>query len=466
MILKHVLLLLFFISTSLNIFANPVPATCSATTCPAPAAKSPIVRERSLPALGVTELTLANGIRVCLKPTTFDDEEILVHLFAPGGFAMQGPAKRASVELAPAVAWESGIGGQTAQQWSTALFDSEVDLAPRVGPYDHSIEGSVPPENLSDLMRMLGKLYTSPKFSPEAADKVKVRLIESAKHQSEDEEELFEYAIKAVNSGDLPALRALTKKEIDTLDYRTAESFYRHVFLDPKDLTCVLVGDFTLGEIKPLIIQHLASIPAVESHASQALELESAFPKEMQQRYVASKTARDSLTRITFCLEGQTDPEDLPLWETITQVLETRLRKVFLKEVGSTHGIDVALELPLHPSCHPTWLTLQFRCDPVTTSRLTELALKEVRRLQSEGPKAEDLQIARELQQVNDSFWEGNNSYWLALISNCYRQNMPLEGLQKASAAKEKELETIGAALRSVLDLKRYTVVTLGPNNS
>ena len=52
---------------------------------PAPAA---IVCEKTLPDLGVTEITLANGVRVILKPTTFKKDEVLFSATSPGGSSL------------------------------------------------------------------------------------------------------------------------------------------------------------------------------------------------------------------------------------------------------------------------------------------------------------------------------------------------------------------------------------------
>ncbi|MFH1764951.1 MAG: pitrilysin family protein, partial [Gemmatimonadota bacterium] len=49
---------------------------------------SPVVVESSIPELGITEWTLANGVRVVLKPTDFKDDEVLVQAFSPGGYSL------------------------------------------------------------------------------------------------------------------------------------------------------------------------------------------------------------------------------------------------------------------------------------------------------------------------------------------------------------------------------------------
>lgn len=461
MIVRFSLLVLFLICSVLNLQANDL-NTITARQM----SSSVIVHEKSMPAIGVTELTLANGVRVCLKPTTFDEEEVLIQGFAPGGFTAVGSAKRASAELAPAIAWASGVGALSAQQWSRNLLGSEIDLAAHVGPYDHLIEGSAPPEKLAELLRMLGALYTAPQFSSVAMSQVVERRRESLRRQAEDPERRFESAIKAINSGDLPVLRSLTDHEVAALDFPVAEAFYRHYFLNPRDLTFVVVGDFTVEEIKPLVIEHLAGIPVVEAPAVVHQDVVCPFPEEFRQTYVTAKEMRECLTRITFCIEGATKAEDLRLWEMITQVLETRLRKVFVHEVGSTQGIDVALELPLHPSCTPTWLTFQFQGSPIRTQRLVDLILREMREMQRQGPTAEDVDTAKELQSCNDSYWESDNGYWLALVSNHYRQGLRLESLRQDEVLTGATAEGIARLLRTALDLSRYTVVTLGSGKS
>ena len=57
-----------------------MPAAARATKTPAA-----ISSERALPELGVTEIVLANGIRVLMKPTGFKNDEVLFTSWSPGG---------------------------------------------------------------------------------------------------------------------------------------------------------------------------------------------------------------------------------------------------------------------------------------------------------------------------------------------------------------------------------------------
>lgn len=424
---------------------------------------SPISQERSLPAMGIIEYKLANGISVCLKPTAFDDDEVLIHGFAPGGFALVEPAKRASAQLAAAIAWESGIGSLSSLQVSRLLYDSEVEIATYVGPFCHSIEGIAPPDRIPELLRLIGNIFTAPKFSKEAVPSVIEHMKQSASHHTDDAETRFEDVIKAINSGDLAALRPLSDKEISTVDFQTASDFYHSVFLNPSQLTFVIVGSFDPNTIKSLIAHYLGSIPTHSSATKQSQALQPVFPQGVRHEYVTAKGSPENLTQITFSLSVKDKPVNLRRWETATQVLEARLRRAFTAEVGSTQGIDVALELPLHPSCVPIWLTLQFRSSPAKTERLVEVAVRELQELQKSGPTQEEVQTATELQQRNDLYWEGDNGYWLSLLSNHYQLGMSLDTVAADSKRSQPSTADITEFLRTCVDPRSYTVVTLGP---
>lgn len=424
---------------------------------------SAIAEERAIPGLGIVELSLKNGIKICLKPTESDDGEVLIQGFAPGGYTSVPAQQRASAQLAAAIGWESGVGKYSVKELSQYLYNSELELALYVGPNSHSIEGCAPPENLSHLLNIIKDLFNTPRYEKEAMPIIVNRALDSARHRTSDPEAQFEDMHKELNSGGLAALKPLTEREISAIDYHVAEDFYRNHFLNPNGFTFVLVGDFDLNSIKPLLAHSLGAISAISALPNkEPKKLEAKFPKGVIHQFLPNKNStNECLTRVTFCLEVAKEPFDLKLWETATQVIETQLRRAFLKEVGSTHGIDVALELPLHPCCDPVWLTLEFRCPAELRNQLVDAALKEMRQLQNRGPSAEDLATAIKLQKCNDLFWENDNNYLLALLANHYQLGLNIEKLELQKDDDKLTSSAIFTFIKENIDLRNHTVVSL-----
>ena len=76
-------------------------------TIPTP---SPVVEESSVPELEITEWTLANGVRVVLKPTVFKDDEVLVQAFSPGGYSLSTLEEHMSASNADQMVALGGVG--------------------------------------------------------------------------------------------------------------------------------------------------------------------------------------------------------------------------------------------------------------------------------------------------------------------------------------------------------------------
>lgn len=424
--------------------------------------KQPLASERSIPSFGALEITFSNGIKVCLKPTDIEEDEILIHGFAPGGYGSVDPAQRASAQLSAAIAWESGIGAHSAQELTQFLYDENMELNTSVGYCSHSIEGCSGSKSFPKLLKTINEIFMAPHFDKELVPKLIDLFQESARIRSVDPEAQFEDAIKMLNSENNPSFRPLKESEIATIDYQIAEHFYRTQFLNPKGYTFVIIGDFDIETMRPLVTKWLGSIPPQPPALTPVEKPIATFPKGIVRQFLPVREASENLTNITFNLK-LSEPFNLRLLETMTQVIETRLRQAFTKEVGSTQGIDVALELPLHPSQNPLWLSLQFRSTREETKRLIFAALRELQLLQRSGPTPEDTQTALMLQDYNDVYWESDNSYWLALLSNHYQLGLNLDQQPSDREQSQESFSTIiENLLRTSLDLTNYTIVTTG----
>ena len=68
-----------------------------------------MVAEKKLDSLGVTELTLSNGVTVVLKPTDFKDDEILMAAMSPGGHSLYDLDTYYSAVNADGIVQQSGV---------------------------------------------------------------------------------------------------------------------------------------------------------------------------------------------------------------------------------------------------------------------------------------------------------------------------------------------------------------------
>src|SRR6185295_1946015 len=101
-----------------------------------------IKSRREIPEIGVTVLTLSNGVEVWLKPTTFRNDQISFTSYAKGGLSLATPEDYFNASLATSLVGLSGVGGFTPVDLGKLLAGKLASASPTVGTYTHGMGGS------------------------------------------------------------------------------------------------------------------------------------------------------------------------------------------------------------------------------------------------------------------------------------------------------------------------------------
>jgi zinc protease len=97
-----------------------------------PPAAGRVVSERKIPVVGVTEWKLSNGVRVLLKPTDFQADQILMSAYSPGGTSLLPDSLYYQASSAEIIPLASGVGAFSATDLQKFLAGHIVNVAPNV----------------------------------------------------------------------------------------------------------------------------------------------------------------------------------------------------------------------------------------------------------------------------------------------------------------------------------------------
>lgn len=442
--------LFILISALILLFCNKLTAAPGYTTT-------------KLEEIGAVELQLANGIKVLIKPIE-DSDEILVHGVAAGGYSVLAPEQRSSGKVAASIAWESGFGKWNCNEVSNKLLKDSLELEIAVAPFHRTLDGAAFPSKLKNLLGMIRQLYSAPQFDSTVAPEVLSRLRDSVTLRHRDPETLFEDVIRSINTGDLAILHPITHDDLDQVDVDIAKRYYFNHFLATDNLTFLLVGQINLNEVIPLVVEHLGAIPKRQTPPSKETTPLLSVPIGLTKREVPSPYLQECLMRMTYSLSFDLTETSWQQLETVSQVIETRLRQRFREAVGATQGIDVAYEFPYYPNNSSAWLTVQFRCPGCKSDKLAQIVREELALLQSVGPTRQELEKVRLQQMRNDEFWLDSKNYWVQLLSNYYLWNLdPRNAIKNHANSTHHEPEVIRNFIKNHLELNNYTMVHLKP---
>lgn len=423
-----------------------------------------ITSEKIIPNVSVKELTLSNGMKVWLKPTNFEDDEILIRLSAKGGFSLFNESQRASAELAPQVFLESGFADLTPEKLSVLLYETSVDFSVNVKGFSRSLEASCPADGLETSLKLMNFTFTKRKFNESAFKTVINQANDSLRKRNLDYDSTFQEVYMATNTENLSALRHLSGADIRRADFITSRKFFDEAFSNPEEFVCVVVGDFKEEEIKPLLEKYLATIPSTKQQFKSFHPFKVSFPKGVNSKEIAGQRLGESLVRLTFPIQVEINEKNVFAVELTCQLIEERLREKIKATFNTTQGIDVAYEFPIYPSLELFWISIQFRGEPKSIEPISKLILNELKELQATGPSLFDLENAKIQQKQSDEYWLRQNDFWLASLSNYYLVNWdPKNVVLDAKKEKKLSVEKINDILKNYMSLTNYTKIWSTP---
>ena len=423
-----------------------------------------IVATKEYPKLGVTELTLENGMKVILRPTHAEADEICIQILAPRGYSSLKKKDRVSGRLAASIAWESGVGPYDADQLSSKMYRNGVDLFPNINAFSRTIDGSTDADGLDTFMEIVHLIFTDSQMKNSAMKQVVANRKRTIINRPLDIELAFEDQFISLNTQNLNPLRPLPLEDLGSLDLQEAGNIFRSSFSDPSEFTVVLVGYFDIDEVKEIIAKRLATIPKGEGFKLPAASKPPEFPTGITVKKIFIDDTSDSLTRLTFPIIKVMDQNTFEGLNVLTQVIETRLRNVLREEMESSQGVDVAYQMPLFPSTDPTWLTIQFRSEPKKEEKIRNIILKQLEVLRKEGPTDEEIEMVRNNQTRIDEFWLRYNCFWQANLSNYYIWGWDPNGiLHDYQESPYLSKSMIQQALIDDMPLDNYTVLISEP---
>lgn len=415
---------------------------------------SVIISKKTIDELGITEVILDNGLRLCFKPTAYEEDEVLIRLTAEGGYAALSPAQRAAGELAAEMAWESGLEGMTTDQLTALIYAHSIELYAKILPYHRIIEGTTDKGGVELFFDLVKRYSLQKHFTREGFDKIVKKTKEFLRHREASRCSAKEEWMRAVHTQDVGVLNPLTLKDLDTMEFDQVKQFLEGYFFNPADFTCVIVGHFDLDEILSLACKYLGDVPRKERTTPMQAGSSPAFAEGVTKKRICSKDS-ESHARLTFPLAPLKSSKEMRTAKLMALIMETRLR-----EKEKSHELTVSLELPLYPSLDLTWLAIQYRASPQQVEAMETIILNEIKQLATKGTTEAELAASWALMRQREALWDKDNQYWLSLLSDYCVHEWPWSELSMTLNANEQPTaDQFLKAMGALLNTENYSFI-------
>lgn len=430
-----------------------------------PPAPGRIVTRRTLDELGVTVLTLSNGVEVWLKPTDFKADEIIFGAEAPGGASLADSAAFFTASFSPIVVARCGVGGFTATDLRKLLAGRIAGAGTYAQAYVHGLSGGARPADLETALQLAYLDFTQLTSDTASFISMQRGLHGFLTQRSNSPEAALEDTLIAVNSGGFYMDRIPSVAEMDSVRLEDALAFHRRLFANAADFTFFMVGSFQVDSVAPLLERYVASLPSTGRRTSAYVARGPRYPTAVRRVVVRKGVEPQSSTRITFFVNSGLEELDLHRASSCASVLTEHLRQSLRELLGGTYSATASFAF-LSPLPGYTTMSIDFGCAPGRVDSMVAAALAEVRTLREAGPSDADLQREQEIQRRELESGLKENGYWLGAL-----QIMNQLGWDPRRLARRREridlltTSDLKETFRKYFPLDRYTVVTLLPES-
>ncbi|HEX7081979.1 MAG TPA: insulinase family protein [Gammaproteobacteria bacterium] len=430
-----------------------------------PPAGSSIVDERTRPG-GLTEWELGNGVLVVLKPTDFDDDEVVFRGILPGGLSLASDEDLIAARTAVPVIMAGGLGELDANALQRVLTGKAVRVDPVITDSEVGVSGRASVQDLETMFKLIYLRFTAPRADERAFAAVQNQLRLVLANRDNDPAVALNDAFTRLMTRNHPRARPMTAEMVDRMSLERSLAFYRDRFADASGATFVFVGAFDLDTIRPLVERYIGGLPAAgkaEAWRDHGLR----WPEGVVEETVRKGLEPRSQTRIAFHgdLEG---PRERTMVGALAAFLQTHLFEVLREELGGTYGVSVRPVYRWVPA-EGYMMTIEFSSDPERANELTAAIFAEIEELKRAGPPADKVADTREAMLRRHETRLRQNDWWLTALSGSY-QHEPEPGAATLLAFPEwieaLTPEAIRDGLERYLDPERYVRVTLVPEES
>ncbi len=388
---------------------------------------TPLKSKEELPELGITVLELANGIKVYLKPTDFQNDQILMSAFSPGGHSAYGLDKYYSASNAAAIIGQSGLGTFDRAELQKKLTGKKASAGPYINELFEGVGGNSSPEDFETLLELVYLYFTAPRRDSIALQSYLARQESIFENMMANPYYYFADIKNNIKYDGHPRRQITSIEELRKINLDDVLNTYKGRFADAGDFTFIFVGNFDPVEIQPLLSTYLGNLPSKgrkESWKDVNADLVNGRIDSTIVRGQAPKT----LVEMNY--HGDFDFESRQRYNFYSMIsaLQIRLREAMREDMGGVYGVRAnGIALP-YPDPHFR-ITISFDSEPERAEELITAAKEVIAKLREEGPTEEDVQKVKETQRQSHLKGLKENGYWLSQLSTRLQYGIPLEGL-------------------------------------
>jgi zinc protease len=423
-----------------------------------------VVFERQVKEVGVTEWKLSNGVRVLLKPTDFNADQISLTAYSPGGASLLPDSVYVAASAADLIPLTSGVGKFSVVELQKFLAGKQVSVSPSIDDLSEGFFGTASQRDVDTMLQLVYLYFTEPRLDTALVNTFLGRFRGVLANRSASPEAAFSDTLQVTMAQHSVREQPVSAAILDQIDPFKSYAFFRDRFSDASGFTFVFVGNFKVDSIKPLIEKWLGGLPSTGKNETWR-DTGIRPPPGVVERVVKKGAEPKARTALVFTGPFEYSRQNRYHLSALAELLNIKLREALRENLGGTYGVSVSPSAARYPE--PSYrFTIGFGSAPERLEALTEAALVQIDSLKKFGTTTEYLTKVKEAALRSRETALKQNDYWQFQISTFDQSGWPLAEIPNGDKLiNALTLQDLQRAATKYLRRDKYVRVSLYPES-
>jgi zinc protease len=427
-----------------------------------PPAPGKVAATKTNDKLGTTEWKLENGVRVVVKPTTFQNDEIKFEGWSLGGTSLVPDKDYVHARFADSIVGASGVADLDPITLRKVLAGKVAQVSVGLGDLTQYVDGQTRPADLETAMQLLHLRLTAPRKDERAFNAWKQNQLEWVRNRRLMPEVVFFEAMTQIQTSDHPRRRPPTPEMIGQVDHDKALQIYKDRFADASGMTFVFVGNIDPAKLLPLAETYLGSLPN-KGRKERWRDIGVKYPTTKITKEIVAGTEPKSFVSISMSRPDRWSRDAERDARILTMVLGIRLREILREDMGGVYGVSSYAYITREPT-QRSGFGIFFGCNPDNTDKLRTAAFDEVVKISKEGIGDTYLDKVREQLRREHETAVKENHWWVSELRSAYYFNEDLGASTDIDAViKRVTKDNVRDAAKRFFDPRTYILGVMRP---
>jgi len=412
---------------------------------------------------GGKELTLSNGVRVIMLPTTYNDNEVLMQAYSPGGTSRYGQTDWVTLEMAENLCSVSKLGGYKQTDIRKMLAGKQAQVGGSLGMRSEYLGGGSSRQDLETLFQLIYLNFQPLQPDVDAAANVMTQTYTVLQGKENDPVRAFSDNVYATIYGHNPRNILMKKEMLSEVNYGRALEIWADRFADASDFTFLFVGTFDMDTMENYACRYLATLPTVKRNDAPVNTDLLMVKGDVKNIYKTRMEQPQAMAVVTLHAPapGSCLRDNLAM-SILGQALDMTFTKVIREEMGATYGLGVRGSV--RETSNGKWsyqLNVQGSVKPEMYDTCLTVINAELEKVAREGIPAEYMQRVKQYMQKAFLELQNQNNAWLNSMQDYYRRGIDsqYDYLSTLDRISQKDIQRVMKAM--LKSRNRITVVML-----